>query len=51
MFKQLRINLNAKHEGISKDAAHSAVEEALDRIRNARDNLDGVIAETRRVLQ
>lgn len=33
------------------DAAHPAVEEALDRIRNARDNLDGVIAETRRVLQ
>ena len=32
-------------------AAHPAVEEALDRIRNARDNLDGVIAETRRVLQ
>ena len=27
------------------DAAHPAVEEALDRIRNARDNLDGVIAE------
>ena len=33
------------------EAAHPAVEEALDRIRNARDNLDGVIAETRRVLQ
>lgn len=33
------------------DAAHPAVEEALDRVRNARDNLDGVIAETRRVLQ
>ena len=33
------------------DAAHPAVEEALDRIRNARDNLDGVIAEIRRVLQ
>ena len=32
-------------------AAHPAVVEALDRIRNARDNLDGVIAETRRVLQ
>ena len=33
------------------EAAFAAVEEALDRIRNARDNLDGVIAETRRVLQ
>ena len=33
------------------DAAHPAVEEALERVRNARDNLDGVIAETRRVLQ
>ena len=33
------------------DAAQPAVEEALDRIRNARDNLDGVIAETMRVLQ
>ena len=33
------------------DAAHSAVEEALDRIRNARDNLEGVIAEIGWVLQ
>ena len=33
------------------DAAQPAVEEALDRVRNARENLDGVIAETRRVLQ
>ena len=33
------------------DAAHAAVQEALERVRNARDNLDGVIAETRRVLQ
>ena len=33
------------------ETAQPAVEEALDRIRNARDNLDGVIAEIRRVLQ
>ena len=33
------------------DAAHLAVQAALDRVRNARDNLDGVIAEIRRVLQ
>ena len=33
------------------DTAHPSVEEALDRVRNARDNLDGVIAEIRRVLQ
>ena len=33
------------------DAAHAAVQEALERVRNARENLDGVIAETRRVLQ
>ena len=33
------------------DAVHPAVVEALDRVRNARDNLDGVIAEIRRVLQ
>ena len=31
--------------------AHPAVEDALDRVRNARDNLDGVIAEIGRVLQ
>ena len=31
--------------------AQGAVEEALDRIRNARDNIDGVIAEIERVLQ
>ena len=33
------------------DAAHPSVEEALDRVRNARDNLHSVIAEIRRVLQ
>ena len=33
------------------ETAQPAVEEALDRVRNARDNLDGVIAEIRRVLQ
>ena len=33
------------------EAGHPAVEEALDRVGNARDNLDGVIAEIRRVLQ
>ena len=33
------------------DAAHAAAQEALERVRNARENLDGVIAETRRVLQ
>ena len=33
------------------NAAHGAVDEALDRIRNARDNVDGVIAEIERVLQ
>ena len=33
------------------DAAHRAVDEALDRIQNARDNIDGVIAEIERVLQ
>ena len=33
------------------DDAHRAVDEALDRIQNARDNIDGVIAEIERVLQ
>ena len=31
--------------------AHRAVNEALDRIRNARNNIEGVIAEIERVLQ
>ena len=33
------------------NAARPTVGEALDRVRNARDNLDSVIAEIRRVLQ
>ena len=33
------------------DDAHRAVDEALDRIQNARDNIDGVISEIERVLQ
>ena len=33
------------------NAAHPAVHEAPDRLRSTGGNLDGVIAETRRVLQ
>ena len=33
------------------DRALATVDEALDRVRSARDNFDGIIAETRRVLQ
>ena len=33
------------------NAAHPTVQEAPDRLRNAGEKLDGVIAETRRVLQ
>ena len=31
--------------------ALSAVEDAIDRIRNARNNIDGIISEARQVLQ